>query len=65
METTYDLCIIPVIYLMVNYNILLVLYARYYLTCMHAYGYSMLWYGISTYACTILYMYCILKAKYI
>ncbi len=43
---------------------MLVLYARYYLACMHEYGYIMLWYGTPTYACAMLYTYCILKANY-
>jgi hypothetical protein len=43
---------IPVLYC--NYNTGIILdysniYAWYYIICMHEYGYSMLWYGISTY----------------
>jgi hypothetical protein len=45
--------IIPVLYCKYSTGIILDysnrVYARYYLTCMHEYSYSMLWYGISTY----------------
>ncbi len=46
---------IPVLYcrystgIILDYSNIVYYYARYYLTCMHEYGYSLLWYGISTY----------------
>ncbi len=49
-EIAYD--IIPVLYCKYDTGILLDysnMYAWYYITCIREYGYSMLWYGISTY----------------
>ena len=45
--------IIPVLYYKYSTGIILyysnIVYVRYYLTCIHEYGYSMLWYGIPAY----------------